>query len=103
MKRIRRETCAAVSVAEPVLGCDERVVHFTGERWVLLHAAAACAARLAAIAQLVSMGLAGCTPAPSPMSAARLNCQVPAQPSAASAPCCCTVLLPSATRPDLLP
>jgi poly(rC)-binding protein 2/3/4 len=31
VKRIRRETCAAVSVAEPVLGCDERVVHFTGE------------------------------------------------------------------------
>lgn len=32
VKRIRRESSAVVSVAEPVLGCDERVVHITGER-----------------------------------------------------------------------
>ena len=32
MKRIRRESGALVSVADPVLGCDERVVHIAGER-----------------------------------------------------------------------
>lgn len=34
VKRICRDTGAAISVAEPVHGCDERVVHITGERWV---------------------------------------------------------------------
>lgn len=31
IKRIRRDTGTAISVAEPVHGCDERVVHITGE------------------------------------------------------------------------
>ncbi|PSC73232.1 KH domain-containing protein [Micractinium conductrix] len=31
VKRICRDTGAAISVAEPVHGCDERVVHITGE------------------------------------------------------------------------
>ena len=32
IKRIRRESGAAVSVADAVPGCEERVVHITGER-----------------------------------------------------------------------
>ncbi|EFN56318.1 hypothetical protein CHLNCDRAFT_57590 [Chlorella variabilis] len=32
VKRIRRESGATLSVADPVLGCDERVVHIMGER-----------------------------------------------------------------------
>lgn len=32
ISRIRQTSGAAVSVADPVLGCDERVVHITGER-----------------------------------------------------------------------
>lgn len=35
IKRIRRDSGAAISVADPVHGCDERVVHITGERWAL--------------------------------------------------------------------
>ncbi|KAL4423076.1 hypothetical protein ABPG77_005881 [Micractinium sp. CCAP 211/92] len=31
IKRIRRDSGAAISVADPVHGCDERVVHITGE------------------------------------------------------------------------
>jgi hypothetical protein len=32
IKRIRRESGATVSVADAVAGCEERVVHITGER-----------------------------------------------------------------------